>query len=250
MLFVTLRIILCAAYIFQHSISELCSNIAACPSATPKLTNISEVQLETLNDYIYSTNEKCTANIPLHEYEALEYLYNSTNGNFWTWDVEEDEGVKWNFTYGRETSTHPNPCKLNWQGILCQPNITQENFNDTCNIYGIFMFYHNITGPLLDFSAFQSLSVLALSYNHLTGTIPEQIFSLSNLTVLTLEGNFLSRSIPDAIGNARQLIYLDLSANSLTSTIPTALGNLINLFEIWLFENSLTGHIPSQLSRL
>jgi Leucine-rich repeat (LRR) protein len=60
----------------------------------------------------------------------------------------------------------------------------------------------------------------------LTGTIPLDMFKLSDLTKLDLSGNFLTGPIPPSIGNLVKLEVLNLSGNTLDQTIPSELGKL------------------------
>ena len=75
---------------------------------------------------------------------------------------------------------------------------------------------------------------MSLSFNQLTGGIPQTIGSLSNLEELYLDYNKFSGGIPSEIGNLVQLKILSLSNNSLTSA----------LFFFLFF------HFPLKLSRI
>ena len=66
------------------------------------------------------------------------------------------------------------------------------------------------------------LTTLDLSYNQLTGTIPD-LKNLSSLTTLDVSDNSLSGAIPD-LSSLSSLTYLDLSYNQLTGQIPFRAG--------------------------
>jgi Leucine-rich repeat (LRR) protein len=98
-------------------------------------------------------------------------------------------------------------------------------------------------------------TVLDLSDNELTGSIPPEIGVLTNLTYLNLRREqypytSLTGSIPPEIGNLTNLIYLDLSWNGLTGSIPSEIGNLTNLTQLGLYGNRLTGEIPPEIWNL
>ena len=63
------------------------------------------------------------------------------------------------------------------------------------------------------------LRVISLSFNQLTGGIPQTIGSLSNLEELYLGYNKFSGGIPSEIGNLVQLQILSLSNNSMTCAL-------------------------------
>jgi Leucine-rich repeat (LRR) protein len=84
-----------------------------------------------------------------------------------------------------------------------------------------------------------------LSYNRLSGQIPEEIASLLGLVNLNLSFNFLTGNIPDKIGNLQSLESLDLSNNKLSGEIPRRLSNLTSLSFLNLSYNNLSGKIPS-----
>ncbi|XP_076920638.1 receptor-like protein kinase BRI1-like 3 [Bidens hawaiensis] len=90
-----------------------------------------------------------------------------------------------------------------------------------------------------------SMIYLDLSYNSLTGPIPESYGSLSYLQVLNLGYNNLSGDIPSSLGNLKTALLLDLSHNSLTGFIPGSLVSLSFLNDFDVSHNNLTGPIPS-----
>lgn len=96
----------------------------------------------------------------------------------------------------------------------------------------------------------ESVQLLRLKNNNLTGTIPPGLGSLSGLGSLQITGNDLSGSIPAELGNLSNLTALDLSGNGLTGTIPPALGNLSNLQNLNLSNQELSGSVPPELGNL
>ena len=94
-----------------------------------------------------------------------------------------------------------------------------------------------------------SLSVLKLSNNSITGTIPSSLANLSRLTELALSDNYLEGSIPAGIGNNPYLGFLELSRNNLSGLLPPSLFNLSSLYYFFASVNQLQGHLPSDLGR-
>lgn len=84
-----------------------------------------------------------------------------------------------------------------------------------------------------------------LSYNQLTGGIPEGIAGLDALINLNLSWNRLSGKIPDNLGALQSLESLDLSMNMLSGGIPSSLSDLASLSYMDLSDNNLAGRIPT-----
>ena len=120
------------------------------------------------------------------------------------------------------------------EGIL---NSYDELFGSTVNLWGEEYSVKNTT-------------VLNLSSNQLTGSIPPEIGNLTNLKILYLNDNQLTGPIPSEIGNLTNLIHLDLSHNQLNGSIPHSMGNLTNLTRLWINDNQLTGEIPEVICDL
>jgi len=89
------------------------------------------------------------------------------------------------------------------------------------------------------------VTLIDMSNNNLTGTIPSQIFSLTGLFSLNLSHNSLTGKIPNEIGNMKKLESLDFSVNNFQGEIPQDLSSLSFLSYLNLSFNNLTGQIPS-----
>ncbi|KAL6321250.1 hypothetical protein AAG906_016284 [Vitis piasezkii] len=112
-----------------------------------------------------------------------------------------------------------------------------------------------------DSSFVQHHGVYDLSYNRLSGSIPEDnnflsgeipssLSRLTNLTTLDLSGNLLTGSIPLKLGYSLKLQGLYLGNNQLTGTIPESLGRLSSLVKLNLTGNQLSGSIPFSFGNL
>ncbi|WVY91735.1 hypothetical protein V8G54_037249 [Vigna mungo] len=89
------------------------------------------------------------------------------------------------------------------------------------------------------------MTLIDMSSNNLSGTIPLQMYSLIGLHSLNLSNNKLSGKIPNEIGNMKNLESLDFSTNQLCGEIPESLSRLSFLGYLNLSFNNLTGKIPS-----
>ncbi|XP_015953116.1 receptor protein-tyrosine kinase CEPR2 [Arachis duranensis] len=99
-------------------------------------------------------------------------------------------------------------------------------------------------------SVLQSLQVLSLPSNMISGKLPVEINRCTNLRVLNLTGNHMVGTIPD-LSMLRNLQVLDLSANYFTGRIPSWVGNLTALVSLGLGVNEFTeGEIPDTLGNL
>ncbi|XP_028080368.1 probable LRR receptor-like serine/threonine-protein kinase At1g07650 isoform X9 [Camellia sinensis] len=84
-----------------------------------------------------------------------------------------------------------------------------------------------------------------LSMNHISGTIPKFLGSITSLTNLCFEGNMFNGTVPAELGNLVDLLYLNLNTNNLTGELPKEFSNLINLRELRLSSNNFNGKLPS-----
>jgi Leucine-rich repeat (LRR) protein len=213
---------------------------------------------------IYPTRKAAAPQTPSEllpiEIDALEALYNATDGAHWT------NHTGW--------LTDPDPC--NWYGIDCGShtwpevhviNVKLPNNNLTGQIPPeivnltqldeLLLNDNHLNGPLpAGMDNFQYIINLCLQNNQLTGPIPPELGNISNspdgrkLLRLFLFNNQLEGQIPAELGNITSLFYLDLGMNDLTGEIPDTLGNLTNLRELHLALLKLHGEIPPSLANL
>lgn len=93
-----------------------------------------------------------------------------------------------------------------------------------------------------------SLVDINFSRNRLQGQIPASFSLLKDLKHLSLAGNNLSGNIPFSLSQLHSLQILDLSMNSFSGEIPSELLKLTNLSVLLLNNNKLSGRIPSTLT--
>ncbi|KAJ1383715.1 Leucine-rich repeat [Sesbania bispinosa] len=110
--------------------------------------------------------------------------------------------------------------------------------------------YNQITGTLPDIVVFPSLKVVDLSNNQLSGKVPEGDKLPSKLETLIIESNTLEGGIPRSFGNICTLVSLDMSHNRLSEDLSVIIHNLsagcakYSLQELRLASNRITGTIP------
>ncbi|CAL5412400.1 unnamed protein product [Camellia sinensis] len=102
-----------------------------------------------------------------------------------------------------------------------------------------------LSGPLPPEWASTKLEHMYLSMNHISGTIPKFLGSITSLTNLCFEGNMFNGTVPAELGNLVDLLYLNLNSNNLTGELPKEFSNLINLRELRLSSNNFNGKLPS-----
>ena len=159
---------------------------------------------ETAHDVIsFDVKVADTIPIPPLERQALQDLYEST------------DGPNWIANHGWEFSD-PNSNSCSFFGVECDNG--------------------------------SNVSILSLSSNRLSGTIPSTIGQLTSLKSLYLGDNKLIGTIPSTIGQlSLNLFALSLSNNQLSGTIPQTIGKLSSLLFLGLNDNRLTGIVPFSL---
>jgi Leucine-rich repeat (LRR) protein len=109
--------------------------------------------------------------------------------------------------------------------------------------------YNFLSGTIPGSVTFENLRYSYLSFNMISGNIPESFLS-PTLEVLKLWETHINGSRSSRIGDLVQMSQLDLSNNDLTGTIPSEIGKLIKLESLYLDGNSFNGTIPSQMGLL
>ncbi|TKY65949.1 LRR receptor serine/threonine-protein kinase HSL2 [Spatholobus suberectus] len=109
--------------------------------------------------------------------------------------------------------------------------------------------------PVLQRGNLCKLQHLDLSHNDLTGDITQFLETLSScsnqsLELLYLSSNHLTGKLPHSVGQFNSLFDLDLSSNSLSGPIPASIGYLSNLRSLNLEGNMMNGKIPDSVGQL
>ena len=184
--------------------------------------------------------------------QALIDLYNSTDGDNWI---------------NNENWCSDKPLS-EWYGIYTYNEMDYPSGGD--KVYAVALSRNNLKGSLPksigDLSELQSL---ALYGNHISGTVPSEIFRLNTVelysceletielpesaedirsTIINLSGNKISGELPEVFAYAKNLRSLSLYDNQFTGTIPASYTNLLDQSKsVMLYGNRLSGKLPDEL---
>ncbi|CAL5074257.1 unnamed protein product [Urochloa decumbens] len=118
-------------------------------------------------------------------------------------------------------------------------------------LQSLFMSYNHISGAIPDvISGLAQLRNLDISCNRISGAIPMSLGGLGQLQTLNISYNNISGAIPLSFGNLTLLEELIMYNNIISGGIPLAICNLTGLYTLDMSSNNLTGQIPAELSNL
>jgi len=177
---------------------------------------------------------------------------------------EELKGKDWN----RFDGWLGNDPLFRWYGVfIAEGQIKELNLNDnklkgelleSRRLLGLSQLIilrlscNMLTGSMNFISYFQDLEELNLSWNKLSGNIPESLYKCTKLRVLRLDNNNLSGIVSKDLSRLVNLRYLDLSRNSFEGHFPIKEcgPKLVNLFYILLSGNKFEGFVPKLVEEL
>ena len=101
-----------------------------------------------------------------------------------------------------------------------------------------------ISGNIPSFQGCDSIAVIELNTNNLSGYVPVSISSCHSLERIALASNNLSGHIPDELADLPDLSFIDLSHNSFSGPIPTKFSHSSSLQLLNVSFNDISGSIP------
>ncbi|KAA8538576.1 hypothetical protein F0562_028230 [Nyssa sinensis] len=123
--------------------------------------------------------------------------------------------------------------------------------NDLPNLEELDLSYNRLSGTLPNEIGDINLERLSIHESSLTGLIPFKIFNISTIRMIDLHSNQLSGHLPICMGCwLPNLEELYLGSNKLTGTIPSSISNASKLTIVEMVSNSFTGFIPNTLGNL
>ncbi|KAL0360160.1 UNVERIFIED_CONTAM: Receptor-like protein EIX2 [Sesamum radiatum] len=95
--------------------------------------------------------------------------------------------------------------------------------------------------------SYTKLGLLDLSYNQLSGWLPDCWMSMTKLSILNLANNDISGEIPRTLGQSGcwLLVTLQLRSNNLSGELPSSLRNCQTLRLLDVGGNQLMGNVPT-----
>ena len=182
----------------------------------------------------FQVNSQCRERDSL----ALVAFYNATDGANWTntWDLSTPIDT-W---YG-----------VSLDGNECLNCLELDGNLNNCSPLGPNT-GNNLSGTLPpEIGDWIDIEYLLLGKNNgLNGSLPDELYNLTNLKKLRISGTSITGSISADIGNLSQIQELFLQSNNLSGTLPTELGDLTSVKWLYLGQNNFTGTIPESLGNL
>jgi Leucine-rich repeat (LRR) protein len=108
---------------------------------------------------------------------------------------------------------------------------------------------NNLIGPMsAAICRLERLHTLHLSFNKISGALPDKLGACRALKNFWVKGNKISGRLPDSVAVLPELEYLDIHANEMTGPLPT-IWNTPKLKIVRAEDNRISGELPAQLLR-
>jgi hypothetical protein len=106
---------------------------------------------------------------------------------------------------------------------------------------------NNLTGPVSPaICRLERLHTLHLSFNKISGALPDKLGECRALKNLWVKGNKITGRLPDSVAVLPELEYLDLHANEMSGPLPT-IWNTPKLKIVRAEDNRISGALPAQM---
>jgi hypothetical protein len=166
-----------------------------------------------------TTAEPTFPYILTHQYQILEEIYDALNGSIW-----------WNNTNWK---TSEDPAEFN--GVSLTEGIVTE----------ISLYKNHLKGPIPSaLGELSGMTTLRIGFNSLTGTIPPEIFGITDMKYLNLYRAHLTGTIPEEISSLQVVTYLNFALNSLTGTLPPTISACSMLQQLMVYKNIMADEQP------
>lgn len=185
-----------------------------------------------------------------------------------SWNEDDDSPCSWKYVKCNPRNGRVTEVVLEGLGLsgrigkglerldyLHKISVAHNNFSGNLNpavaqiasLKSLNMSYNKLSGSIPDNMKF--LRFLDLSNNLLSGPVPDQLFN-GSLRFLSLAGNMMSGPIPRSLPTCISLTVLNLSANHLSGSISGSIWALGNLKVLDLSYNNFSGILPAGIGRL
>ncbi|XP_059310726.1 receptor-like protein EIX2 [Lycium ferocissimum] len=127
--------------------------------------------------------------------------------------------------------------------------ISDVEWGKLCNLWELYLTRNKINGDIsravegLSSCSNNTIEVLCLGENALTGKLPNSLGHLKNLKMLEISFNMISGMIPASIEQLSGLQILGLGENQLKGALPESIFNFFELTKLRLSTNSLEGKL-------
>ncbi|XP_039173494.1 receptor-like protein 7 [Eucalyptus grandis] len=189
----------------------------------------------------------------------LDLSYNNISGQVpeWFLDVSTTNLRHLNLSGNFLSSFAQDPIIFKWEQLV----VIDLRFNKlqgsipipaSENMWYYFISNNRLSGEISPLICnLSSIQMIDLSYNNLTGFLPQCLSNLSGtLEVMSLQSNNFIGKIPPLNGNFCALVMIDLSWNKLHGPLPRSLRNCDNLEFLNFGNNQIRDVFPSWLSSL
>ncbi|KAF4376211.1 hypothetical protein F8388_018880 [Cannabis sativa] len=127
-----------------------------------------------------------------------------------------------------------------------------KSMGNLCNLKELVLSYNQFNSTIIDTLKSlidcnnNSLEILNLSHNNLTGPLPRDFARILNLRELDVSSNKFNGTLPESMGKLSSLVLLDISWNSFSGVVSQShLEKLSKLEYLDLSSNSLTMKLPN-----